>query len=373
LDFDILIIGAGVIGLSTAEIFSRNKYRVLVLEKENRIGTGVSSRNSEVIHAGIYYPKDSLKSILCLRGKHLLYDWCEKKNVSYKKLGKYIIATNKEEFEKLEKIKDNALQAGLKELYFVNASEINQEEPDIFSIGGIYSPTSGIVSAHELMESFKQISEKNGADFLFHSKVKSIEKNSQSTGYLVEIIDSTNQVFQIEVEIVINCAGLYADQVAKELGAYDNLYTQKFVKGNYFKIIGHKFHFKHLIYPVPLPKLHGLGVHVTLGLNYEVKFGPDVENLPEKVEDYSVDENRKYDFYQAIKLYLPLIEPDDLTSEMSGIRPRLAAEREFNDFIINEESEKGYPGLVNCTGMESPGLTASLAIAEYIYNKLLNY
>ena len=373
MDFDVLIIGAGVIGLSTAEIFSRNKYRVLVVEKENRIGTGVSSRNSEVIHAGIYYPKDSLKSVLCIKGKYLLYEWCEKNHVSFKQLGKYIIATNNEEFEKLEKIKENASKAGMQELYFVNADEIRKEEPDIFSVGGLYSPTSGIVSAHELMDSFKKISESNGADILFLSRVKSIERNSQSSCYIVKIIDSTNQIFKIEVGRIINCSGLYADQVAKTLGAFDNSYIQKFDKGNYFKLIGHKFHFKHLIYPVPLPRLRGLGVHVTLDLNYEVKFGPDVENLSGKIEDYTVNENKKQDFYESIKLYLPSIELDDLAPEMSGIRPRLAADKEFNDFIINEETEKGYPELINCIGIESPGLTASLAIAEYIYNKLLNY
>jgi L-2-hydroxyglutarate oxidase LhgO len=373
LDFDILIIGAGVVGLATAEVFSRNKCRVLVVEKENKIGTGVSSRNSEVIHAGIYYPKDSLKSILCIRGKHLLYDWCENNNVSFNRLGKYIIATNKGEFEKLEEIKENASQAGMNELFMVNAEKIREEEPDIFSVGGLYSPTSGIVSAHELMDSLKQASERNGTDFLFLSIVKSIERNSQSTGYFVEVIDSTNQVSRIEVGKIINCAGLYADQMAQTLGTYDNSYAQKFVKGNYFKLTGHKYHFKHLIYPVPLQGLRGLGVHVTLDLNYEVKFGPDVESMPEKIEEYSVNKNRKNDFYNAIKLYLPSIEINDLTAGMSGIRPRLVAKKEFNDFIITEEKEKGYPGLVNCVGIESPGLTASLAISEYIFNILLNY
>jgi L-2-hydroxyglutarate oxidase LhgO len=373
LDFDVLIIGAGVIGLATAEIFSRNKYSVLVVEKENRIGTGVSSRNSEVIHAGIYYPKDSLKSVLCIKGKHLLYNWCEKNHVSCKKTGKYIIATNDEEFEKLEIIKKNASQAEMEDLYFVSADEIRKEEPDIFSVGGLFSPTSGIVSAHELMDSFKKISERNGANFLFLSRVKSIKKNSQSTGYYVEIIDSTNQALQIEVGIIINCAGLYADQVAKSLGAFNDSYNQKFDKGNYFKLTGHKFQFKHLIYPVPLPRLRGLGVHVTLSLNYDIKFGPDVETLPEKIEDYTVSENKKQDFYEAIKSYLPSIGMDDIIPEMAGIRPRLAANKEFNDFIINEETEKGYPDLINCIGIESPGLTASLAIAEHIYTKLLNF
>jgi L-2-hydroxyglutarate oxidase LhgO len=359
--------------LANAELFSRKKLRVLVVEKESKIGSGVSSRNSEVIHAGIYYPKDSLKSKLCIKGKRLLYDWCIKNNVSYNRLGKYIIAVNKEEYEKLEKIMLNAAEAGMEDLFFVDAKEINNQESELFTVGGLFSPTSGIVSAHEFMDSLKTVSEQNETDFLFCSRVKSIEKNSQSSGYLVEIIDSTNQISQIEVAYIINCAGLYADQVAEILGVSDNLYTQKFVKGNYFKLAGRTYNFKHLIYPVPLPKLHGLGVHITLDLNYQVKFGPDVENLPEKIEEYSVDEKRKVLFYEAIKTYLPGIKTDDLVAEMSGIRPRLAVDRDFNDFIINEESKNNLPGIVNCIGIESPGLTASLAIAEYIYSERLNF
>jgi L-2-hydroxyglutarate oxidase LhgO len=368
MDFDIIIIGAGVVGLATAEIFSHNKYRVLIIEKENKIGTGISSRNSEVIHAGIYYPKDSLKSKLCIKGKNLLYDWCEKKKVSYKRLGKYIIAVNRDEFNKLEIIKNTAALAGMDDLVFKGPNEILLEEPDILTLGGLYSPSSGIVSAHELMDSFKNSAQGYGADFLFNAKVKAITKNSQSTGYLVEVVDTTNEVYKIDVARIINCAGLYSDQVARILGTFEFAYTLKFVKGNYFKLVGHKYNFKHLVYPVPLPKLHGLGVHITLDLNGQVKFGPDVQNLSGNVEDYSVDEKRKNDFYEAIKLYLPSIELNDLESEMSGIRPRLAADKEFNDFIINEETEKGFPGIIDCLGIESPGLTASMAIAEYIYN-----
>lgn len=372
MDFDYLIIGAGVVGLATAEYLSRNNRRVLVIEKESRIGTGVSSRNSEVIHAGIYYPKGSLKSRMCLRGKALLYDWCSKNRVAHLNLGKYIIATNQTELEKLHSIQKNACDAGLEELYIVTAEEIIKNEPHIFCTGGLYSPTTGIVSAHELMDSLKYKAESNGADFLFNSKLQHIDKNSHSDGYTLQITDSSKDVTEVEVGGVINCAGLYADQVAKILGIENEGYRQHFIKGNYFRLRGNKEVFRHLIYPVPMAKLHGLGVHVTIDLNKGVRFGPDVEKEPLKEENYDINESKKVDFYNAIKSYFPAIEPDDLMPDMTGIRPRLVADKEFNDFIINEESSCGLPNVINCIGIESPGLTSSLAIAEYVYNELIN-
>ncbi len=370
MDFDVLIIGAGVVGLAVAEQFTRHHYKVLIAEKELKIGTGVSSRNSEVIHAGIYYPKDSLKSALCLRGKHLLYEYCPQNKVGFNKTGKFIIATSKDELLLLEKIKHNASEAGLNELFLATQQEIKNLEPDILCHGGLFSPSSGILSAHELMESLKQKVEANNGDFLFLSTVKAIEKNSQSDGYLVEIIDSSGEATEIEVSKIVNCAGLYSDEVAKVLGVFDDSYKIKFSKGNYFKFAKPKYLFRHLIYPVPLPKLHGLGVHVTIDLNGQVKFGPDVESMSGNIEDYSIDENRKESFYTAIKKYLPEISLDELVPDMTGIRPRLASENEFNDFIINEESSKGFPGIVNCIGIESPGLTASLAIGEFVFDKI---
>lgn len=372
MDFDFLVIGAGVVGLATAEYFSRNNLRVLLIEKENKIGTGVSSRNSEVIHAGIYYPKDSLKSKLCLRGKALLYEWCRNNKVSHLKLGKFVIATNNDEFERLQTIQANALKSGLEELSLVSKEEILKEEPNIFCTGGLYSPTTGILSAHELMDSLFHKSLFYGADLLFNSSIQSVAKNSRSDGYLVQIKDSTSEVTEIEVGGIINCAGLYADQVADRIGIHKEEYKQKFIKGNYFRLKGKKEPFKHLIYPVPMPKLHGLGVHVTIDLNRGVRFGPDVEKDPLEKENYDVNESRKDDFFKAIKKYFPSINYDDLMPDMAGIRPRLAADKEFNDFIISEEGKYSFPNVINCIGIESPGLTSSLAIAEYIYNMILS-
>lgn len=366
MDFDFVVIGAGAVGLSVTELLTRKKYKVLNIEKENRIGTGVSSRNSEVIHAGIYYPAGSLKSRLCIRGKELLYDWCRTKRVSHYRIGKYIIATSDAELEKLENIKFTAHDAGMNDLHLVSSAEICEKEPKIFSLGGLFSPSTGIISAHEYMNSLKAEAELNGADFLFNSKINSIVKNSSNNGYFVDIMDSSGEVSQIEAGGLINCAGLYADKVSKVLNVFSAHYEQKFLKGNYFRLKGGKGLFKHLIYPVPMSKLYGLGVHITLDLNGNVRFGPDTELNPLLVEDYSVDESRKELFYKAVKRYYKNIEMDDLEPDMAGIRPRLAVEKDFLDFIIVEESEKGMPGIITCTGIESPGLTASMAIAEYV-------
>lgn len=370
MDFDFIVIGAGVVGLSVTELLARKKYKVLNIEKENRIGTGVSSRNSEVIHAGIYYPKGSLKSSLCIKGKELLYQWCRKNNISHKNIGKYIIAVNDDELNKLEKIKSNALDAGMADLYFVSSSEIKKEEPEIITSGGLFSPTTGIVSAHELMDSLHYKAEQSGADFLFSSHINNISKNSSGAGYFAEIIDSSDELSTIEVGGIINCAGLYADEISKILNVYSETYKQKFVKGNYFRLKGGKGLFNHLIYPVPMPKLYGLGVHITIDLNGEVRFGPDTEALENNIENYNVDESRKNLFYNSVKKYYKEIDISKLEPDMAGIRPKLASESEFNDFIITEESEKGMPGIITCAGIESPGLTASLAIADYILHKI---
>ncbi|MCU7496856.1 MAG: NAD(P)/FAD-dependent oxidoreductase [Ignavibacteria bacterium] len=370
MDYDFLVIGAGVVGLAQAEILSRNGKRVLVIEKEARIGTGVSSRNSEVIHAGIYYPKGSLKSRLCIRGKELIYDWCRKKNVPHRNVGKYIIAVDETEMEKLEQIRLNASEAGMGDLYTVSKKEIAKEEPYVFSSGGLFSPTTGIISAHGLMDSLKHASEERGCDYLFNSKLVAFSKNS-SSGYLAKIKDSSGEETEIEVGGVINSAGLYSDQVAELLGVKNADYRLKMVKGNYFRLRGKKEVFRHLIYPVPMPKLHGLGVHVTLDLNGGVRFGPDVEKEPLSEEKYFVDESRQGKFYNAIKAYFPSVRYDDIYPDMAGIRPRLASERDFNDFIINEESASALPQVINLVGIESPGLTASMAIAEYVYTRFI--
>lgn len=368
MDYQFLIIGAGVVGLAAAEQLSHSSNSVLVIEKENRIGTGVSSRNSEVIHAGIYYPKNSLKSLLCIRGNHLLYEYCGRYKINHRRTGKYIIAQDNSELENLDQIRENACNAGMEKLYPVTAREIIDKEKDIKCFGGLFSPASGIVSVHELMDSLKHNSEEKGVDYVFNSRLHTVSKSS--AGYIAEIINNSGEIAKVKVERIINCAGLYCDKVSEIIGIKNDFYKIKFSKGNYFRLTGLKHSISHLIYPVPVPKLKGLGIHITLDLNNQVKFGPDIEDMQENIEEYQVNESRAESFYKAVKNYFPAVEQENLVPDISGIRPRLAAEKDFLDFIINEETEAGFPGVINCIGLESPGLTASLAIAEYIKEKL---
>jgi|YNPMSStandDraft_2_1061718.scaffolds.fasta_scaffold00232_14 L-2-hydroxyglutarate oxidase LhgO len=372
MDYDVIIIGAGCVGLACAMEFSRLNKKALVVEKESRIGTGVSSRNSEVIHAGIYYPKGSLKSELCIEGKNLLYDYCSKKNISCKRTGKFIVATTSEELNELEKIKKNAEEAGMRDLFFKTKKEIENEEPEVYCVGGLYSPTSGILSAHELMDSLKSDAENKGADFLFKSQVEKIEKIKSTDSYKVLIYDNDGELVEVETYAIINCSGLYSDLVAKKLGVYKNEYELTFVKGNYFKLIGAKLNVKRLIYPVPLKNLKSLGIHVVIGIDGSIKLGPDAEDMNERVEDYKVNESRKVPFFESVKKYLPKIKLENLEPDMSGIRPKLKYPEGFKDFIIQNEIELGFANFINCIGIESPGLTSCLAIAKKI-SYILNF
>ena len=252
MDYDAVIIGAGVVGLSIASKLSENKQRVLVVEKENREGTGISSRNSEVIHAGIYYEKNTLRSRLCLRGKTLLNQWCKRYKVTYNKIGKYVVACSGEEVEQLEKIRLRAFEAGMFELYFCTSDELNRVEPNVAALGALYSPTSGIISAHEYMTSLKGHAISSGCDFLFNSTVVRQDKLTSSGGYRIEIFDgNAGDIVNLETERIINCAGLASDIVAEILNVQDESYKLKFVKGSYFRLNNSRGLFRHLIYPVP--------------------------------------------------------------------------------------------------------------------------
>jgi L-2-hydroxyglutarate oxidase LhgO len=301
----------------------------------------------------------------------MLYEWCEKYNVSYKRIGKYIVACNEDEAEQLEKIRLNAMEAGLDDLKFVTPGELKKNEPSIASSGALFSPSTGIVSAHELMTSMKNRAFSEGADFLFNSEVVSAEKMYPSGGYRTMINDSNSgETVSVECEHIINCAGLYSDAVAETLNVKDERYKLRFVKGNYFRLAGCSNLFSHLIYPVPDKNSSWLGTHITLDLAGGVRLGPDSENMDEKIEDYSVDPARLRQFFDAARRFFPAVRPEWLSPDMCGIRPRLAISQPENDFIISEEKQKGLPGIINCIGIESPGLTSSLAIAEFIHQNL---
>ncbi|MBE7411778.1 MAG: NAD(P)/FAD-dependent oxidoreductase [Leptospiraceae bacterium] len=369
IDFEFTVIGAGVVGLSIAKSLTEKSKSVLVIEKENKIGTGISSRNSQVIHAGMYYPTNSLKAKLCVEGNRLMYEYCDKKNISHSKIGKYIVAVNKEDEYRLEDIFQQGQINGVEGLLWKSKKEMESVEPNVKATKAIFSPNTGIVDVHSFMNSMELDILQNRGEFAFNHTVSGIEK--KESGYRISLRcgDEENSVSS---KYVINSAGLYSDTIAKLAGLdiQEENYTLHFCKGDYFRYSKRGMVNK-LIYPVPSKNLFGLGVHATLELDGSIKFGPDVEYLKEKNEVYSVDFNKRESFFKAVSEYLSGIKIEDLHPDQSGIRPKLQGEGElFRDFVISEETEKGLPGFINLIGIESPGLTSSLAIGKSILEKL---
>ncbi|MEK7263474.1 MAG: NAD(P)/FAD-dependent oxidoreductase [Bacteroidota bacterium] len=363
-DFEITVIGAGVVGLAIASQLSQRSSRVLVVEKNSHYGMETSSRNSEVIHAGIYYTPDSLKAKLCVEGNIALYKLCRKHSLTHKRITKLITATSHEELPALETLRINAMQNDVA-LQFLNANEVQKLEPHIQSCGALFSPTTGIISAHELMSYFFHNAKNNTATMQFQCAVTGIEH--YSGGYKILLNENGAHTF-ITSEKVINAAGLYSDTIAAMAGINidEEQYRMNFSKGNYFAITSAKRNLiSRLVYPAPSNE--SLGVHAVIDVGGRLKFGPDIEYIDGREFNYTVDKKRKSSFYTAIKKILPHISEDDISAEMCGIRPKLQRRGEpQRDFIIAHEKAKGLDGFVNLIGIESPGLTASPAIAHYV-------
>lgn len=368
-DCSLIIIGAGVVGLSCAQICAANGINVLVIEKHHTFGQETSSRNSEVIHAGLYYPKHLLKSRLCIEGNPLLYQWCSKHNVNFRKTGKYVTASSNEQKERLHEIFQNATDCGLTSLSMLSRSEIENKLPQIIAEEVFFSPETGIIDSHEFMASLEADSINNGALFAYNHKIISIQKVSY--GYVIEAKTLSGDIVNISCEKIINCSGLAADLTAQSAGIdIDKAgYRQQFCKGHYFRLAS-KYKFDNLIYPAVPRNSLGLGIHLTIDLNGNAKLGPDSHLLDNNLHDYNVPESLKSFFFNTASLYIKGINPEDIWADYSGIRPKLKIQG-FADFIINEESDIFLPGLINCIGIESPGLTSSLATAKYIYNKFI--
>ncbi len=367
MDFEYIIVGGGVIGLACAMQLSKSSSSVLLIERHSNFGAETSSRNSEVIHAGIYYPEGTLKAKLCVAGNKSIYEWCIKSNVPVKKIGKFIIAVNKEEDNELFRIRENAHKNGASNVDFYDIQRFKIEEPNIKASSVLWSPDTGIVDSHKLMESYKNCAEENDASIAFNHTLKSISKVFE--GYKLEI-ESGGETFEVTSEKVINSAGLNSDIIAGMVGINitENNYNLHYVKGNYFRLKSSKRNLtRHLIYPVPIKNFSGLGVHITIDMNGELKFGPDVEYLESKDQNYDVNTTLNVKFFDAINQYVIGIELEDIYADQSGIRPKLQGKGEsFRDFIIKEESNLGFPGFVNLIGIESPGLTCSLEIAKMV-------
>ncbi|MHB8907516.1 MAG: NAD(P)/FAD-dependent oxidoreductase [Syntrophales bacterium] len=361
--FNITVIGAGIVGLAIAEELSSHYPDVLVVERNTGFGQETSSRNSEVIHAGIYFPPDFLRTLFCVAGNPLLYEHCRRRDIPHQRMGKLIVAADEHEEETLGDLKERAEENGVEGLTIIGARQVRSLEPDIAARSALYSPATGIIDTHRLMRSFLIRTEENGAIVAFRSDVTAICLASR--GYDVEL---NGGEYRFRTRVVVNCAGLHADRIAAMAGMdIDRAgYRLKFCKGNYFSASPSP-KLSHLVYPVPVRHNIGLGIHATPDLNGRVRFGPDDEYVTEL--SYDVDEGRRDAFAQSIRRYLPTLRPETLHPDMSGIRPKLQGPGEPpRDFIVRDEAEAGFPGLINLIGMESPGLTGCIAIARYVAN-----
>ena len=357
------VIGGGVVGLAVARNLATYGRDIVVLDKELKYGQGVSSRNSEVIHAGIYYPPKSLKAELCVRGKQLLYEYCEEHQVEYKRCGKLIVATEAAEEEKLSEILENADANGVLDLEFWSSRKIKAEEPNVRATLALFSPSTGVISSHDLMTSYLADIEACGGVFIGGSLVRGIEPVNER---FVVNCDLGGESYTFECSVLVNSAGLGAQTIAENIAGLEQGVVPKlhYCKGNYFVFAG-KSPFSHLIYPVPERSGAGLGVHATIDIAGQVKFGPDVEYI--ETESYKVSDNRLDDYYKAVRRYFPSLGDSQLTPGYVGIRPKLQGPNEPpKDYVIQTEKEHNIPGLVQLFGIESPGLTSSLAIAEEV-------
>jgi L-2-hydroxyglutarate oxidase LhgO len=365
---DLIVIGAGVIGLAVAaEISARQPgLSIVIMEKHESFGRETSSRNSEVIHAGIYYPAGSLKARLCVEGSALLYSFCQKWGIAHRRLGKLIVANGPDQIAYLDYLRAQAEANGVSELEELDAQQINQLEPNIRAERALFSPSTGIVDTHALMARLEQNALQNGVLPAYCHPVTALEPVTD--GYRVYFQNPDGSADALDCRQLINCAGLQADAIAALSGiAIDQAgYRQRLCKGEYFSLPQARAALvTRLIYPPPLHELAGLGIHATKTLDGRLRLGPNTIYVDS--EDYSVDPAHAAEFYDAAASYLPFIEPGDLEPEMAGIRPKLSGPGgPFRDFIIREESDRGLPGLINLIGIESPGLTCCLSIARLV-------
>ena len=363
--FDAIVIGAGVIGLATAAELSQNGLSVLVVDKNTHFGEETSSRNSEVIHAGLYYPKNSLKAELCLAGKQYLYQYCLSRQIEHRQLGKLLVAQNDNEAQKLADIKCQAQQNGVEDLIWFTADKIKRTCSELRATEALLSPSTGIINSHQFMQSLVADLEKKQGQLVLQTKMISAE--SANNGFKV-VFDSQQQKISLKCRYLVNTAGLHSAKVAKHIdGLADKFIPAMYwCRGHYFAYQG-KSPFNQLIYPVP--QTQGLGIHATLDMAGQLKFGPDTEYIDEL--NYQVSAQLHKKFVSAIKQYWPNINAEKLVPSYSGIRPKLQpASGGFADFDIQCQQKHGVKGLVNLFGIESPGLTASLAIAKKVVAQL---
>ncbi|KIZ38395.1 MAG: FAD-dependent oxidoreductase [Pseudomonas sp. K35] len=357
---DCVVVGAGVVGLAVARTLALAGREVLILEAEAAFGTATSARNSEVIHAGIYYPQGSLKGRLCVAGRRQLYDFCDSHGVAYRRCGKLIVATDEAQIAALEQLQRHAQANGVDDLQRLGGHEVLALEPQLHAVAGLLSPSTGIIDSHALMLALLGDAERHGAVLALNAPVTAITAGSE--GLQVEVGGA--DPLQLLARTVVNCAGHGAPILAANTVGLDPVVRprQYFAKGSYFSLAG-RTPFRHLVYPLPEPG--GLGVHLTLDLAGQARFGPDVQWVEDL--DYRIEPERANGFYAAIRRYWPGLPDDSLQPAYTGIRPKISGPGEAAaDFRIDGPAQHGIAGLVNLFGIESPGLTACLAIAEHV-------
>lgn len=364
---DCVVIGAGVVGLAVARAIALSPgfagREVMVLEAANAIGTGTSSRNSEVIHAGIYYPEGSQKARLCVAGRAMLYDYCEQRGIGFKRCGKLLVATNEAQVAQLQGIIAKATANGVNDLALLSRAEAQRMEPALECVAAVHSPSTGIIDSHALMLSLQGDLENAGGMVVFNTAVSHMEIGLQG----IQVV--TNDGAELQAQAVVNASGLHAPSLARRIKGLDAKHVppEFYCKGNYFTLAG-RSPFSRLIYPVP--EAAGLGVHLTLDLGGQAKFGPDVQWVVSS-DDLVVDPTRGDAFYAEIRKYWPALKDGSLVTGYAGIRPKINSEHEAaKDFLIQGADVHGIKGLVNLFGIESPGLTSSLAVGQYVVDAL---
>jgi L-2-hydroxyglutarate oxidase LhgO len=357
-DFDVVVAGGGVVGLAVARACALKKLRVLLLEQQALVGSGISSRNSEVIHAGLYYPQESLKAHLCVRGRDALYAYCEARGVPHRRCGKIIVATDPSQHSRLEAVHEQASRNGVRDLRWLSAAEAQALEPQLACTRALLSPSTGIIDSHALMMSLLADLEAHEGAVLLRTQ---FERASRERGLFRLTARSVDEDCEVTSRWLVNSAGLEAPAVARRVKELNAAFIPPIylAKGHYFSATGRPF--SHLVYPLPVDG--GLGIHATLSLDGQVRFGPDVEWV--ETADYDVDPARASAFYTAIRGYWPALPDGALQPAYAGLRPKLTGPGEPPaDFLISDPAEHGCQGLINLFGIESPGLTASLALGD---------
>jgi len=356
---EVAVVGAGVVGLAVARALALAGRDVFVIDRERFVGFHASSRNSEVVHAGIYYPPGSLKARSCVEGRDALYAYCRERGVPFARLGKVIVATREEEVPALEAIQARAVASGVHDLCWLGGTDVRALEPEVTAVRGLFSPSTGIVDSHGFMSALREDAEAAGAQVVLNTPVL-----AGHVGRGVVLRLGGDEPSEVRFRLVVNSAGLWAPELARRIEGLpvDTIPVQRFAKAHYFVLSG-RSPFTHLVYPVPVPG--GLGTHVTLDLSGRARFGPDVEWV-DRV-DYAFDESRADSFYRSVRQYWPGLPDGALQPGYTGVRSKISGPGEpAADFVIQGPETHGVAGLINLYGIESPGLTAALALSARV-------